>query len=143
MSIVGRLLMMILAYLLACVAASLVLTIGALAPQGDDLAALGVPPRALWAIVGVAASVIAAVAMLPALLVIALAEGLAWRSVLVYGAAGGVLALALAYGLDFAGFIGAPDAILARERELFAASGIAGGLVYWLLAGRNAGAWRR
>ena len=55
---------------------------------------------------------------------------------------GGALALALAYGLDFAGYVGAPDAVdVAREREVLAAAGIAGGLVYWLFAGRSAGSW--
>ena len=83
-----------------------------------------------------------AIAMLPALLVIALAEGFAWRSILVYAALGGVLALALGYGLDFGGYVGAPGSHLAREREVLAASGIAGGLVYWLIAGRRAGFWK-
>ena len=47
-----------------------------------------------------------------------------------------------AYGLDFGGYITAPDSDFNREREVFAASGIAGGLVYWLFAGRKAGAWK-
>ena len=80
--------------------------------------------------------------MLPALLVIALAEGFAWRSVLVYAVLGGVLALALSYGLDFAGYVGEPGSSLVREREVLAAAGIAGGLVYWLFAGRRAGSWK-
>jgi hypothetical protein len=33
--------------------------------------------------------------------------------------------------------------MLAREREVLAASGIAGGLVYWVFAGRKAGSWKR
>jgi hypothetical protein len=60
----------------------------------------------------------------------------------IYCVLGGLLALAGAYGLDFAGHIAVPDASLAHERELFAAAGIAGGLVYWLFAGRRAGAWK-
>jgi hypothetical protein len=55
---------------------------------------------------------------------------------------GGALALSLSYGLDFAGYVGDPDSLLAREREVLAASGIAGGFVYWLFAGRSAGAWK-
>ena len=53
-----------------------------------------------------------------------------------------MLALALSYGLDFGGYVGAPGSYLAREREVLAASGIAGGLVYWLIAGRRAGFWK-
>jgi len=142
MGILVRIMMVMLAYILACVAASLVLTIGTLTPEWDDLASLGLQSAALWSVVGVGAAIIAAIAMLPALLVIALAEAFASRSILVYGALGGVLALALTYGLDFAGYVGEPDSTLAREREVLAASGIAGGLVYWLFAGRKAGSWK-
>ena len=141
MAIIVRLFMVLIAYMLACIAASIVLTIGTLTPQWDQLAQ-GLPVAALWSLVGVGAAIIAAVAILPSLLVIALAEGFAWRSIVVYGALGGVLALALCYGIDFAGYVGGPDGILAHEREVLAASGIAGGLVYWLFAGRKAGLWK-
>jgi hypothetical protein len=43
--------------------------------------------------------------------------------------------------LDMPG-IAQPDAFIANERQLLAASGIAGGLVYWLFAGRSAGSWK-
>jgi hypothetical protein len=142
MTIIVRLFVVFFAYLLGCIAAALVLTLGTLGPQWDQLAALGLSPAALWAVVGVGAAVIAAIAMLPSLLVIALAEGLAWRSIVIYGAVGGILALALCYGIDFARYLGGPDRALARPREVLAASGIAGGLVYWAFAGRKAGSWK-
>jgi hypothetical protein len=142
MRIIGRVLGVILAYWLACIAASLVLTIGTLNPVWDDLKSFDLQSVVIWSVVGVGAAVIAAIAVLPALLVIALAEGLALRSILVYAALGGALALALSYGLDFAGYIGPPDGHLAHEREVLAASGIAAGLVYWLFAGRKAGSWK-
>jgi len=141
MRIIGRILGMIVAYWLACIAASLVLTIGALMPVWDDLKSFDLQSVVLWSVIGVGAAIIGAVAMLPALLVIALAEGLALRSILVYAVLGGALALAMSYGLDFAGYIGTPDSHLARGHEVLAASGIAGGLVYWLFAGRKAGSW--
>lgn len=142
LGIIVRILMMLLAYCLACIAASLVLTIGTLTPEWDDLTALGLQSVAVWSVVGLGAAVIGTIATLPALLIIALAEGFAWRSIVVYAALGGVLALALSYGLDFAGYVGEPGSYLAREREVLAASGIAGGLVYWLVAGRKAGSWK-
>ncbi len=141
MAVIVRLSMLTLAYALACLAASIVLTIGTLTPYWHDWASLGLPSAALWAVIGVGAAVIAGVALLPALLVIALAEGFRWRSAVLYGALGGVLALALCYGIDFTGYVGAPGAAFGREREVLAASGIAGGLVYWLFAGRKAGSW--
>jgi hypothetical protein len=141
MGIIVRILGMIVGYWLACIAASLVLTIGTLTPVSDDLKSFDLHSVVLWSVVGIGAAIIGAIAMLPALLLIALAEGFAWRSILVYAALGGVLALVLSYGLDFAGYVGAPNSYLAREREVLAASGIAGGLVYWLFAGRRAGSW--
>jgi hypothetical protein len=142
MAVLVRIMMMVLAYILACIAASIILTIGTLTPAWDDLAASGMSSVAVWAIVMVSATAIGAIAMMPALLVIALAEGFAWRSSLVYAALGGVLALSLSYGLDFAGYVGDPSSTLAREREVLAAAGIAGGFVYWLFAGRKAGSWK-
>ena len=141
MAVIGRLLLMMFAYALACVAASFVFTMGALNPHWDDFAAAGLPPAAIWAIVAVGTPIIGAVAALPTALVVAIAEGFAWRSVILYAALGGALALALSYGLDMPG-IAQPDTYIANERQPLAASGIAGGFVYWLFAGRSAGSWK-
>jgi hypothetical protein len=142
MGVLVRIFVMIVGYFLACVAASIILTIGTLTPEWDDLTAAGFQSGAMWVVILVGATAIAAIAMVPSLLVIALAEGFGWRSILIYGALGGVLALSLSYGLDFAGYVGDPDSFLAREREVLAAAGISGGFVYWLFAGRRAGVWK-
>jgi hypothetical protein len=141
MSVVARLFVMFLAYVLACVAASAVFTLGTLTPHWDDLAASGLPQAAIWAIVVIGAPIIGVVAALPTALVVAIAEGFAWRSVILYAALGGALALALSYGFDWSGDVVHPENYFVHDREVLAASGIAGGLVYWLFAGRNAGAW--
>jgi hypothetical protein len=140
MAIIVRLFALWIGYLLACTAAALVFTLGTLSAADNELVSQ-IPSVALWWLVGVEAAVMAALAALPALLIIALAEGFAWRSVILYGVLGGVLALALGYGIDFAGYLGRSDGIVAHQREILAAAGIAGGLTYWLVAGRNAGAW--
>jgi hypothetical protein len=142
MAVLVRIAMIVLGYVLACIAASLILTVGTLTPEWDDLTALGLQSVAVWAVVMVGAAVIGGIAMMPALLVIALTEGFSWRSSLIYAALGGVLALSLSYGLDFAGYSGDPENPLVREREVLAAAGIAGGFVYWLFAGRKAGSWK-
>jgi len=153
MIVLYRVMMMIVAYILACIAASLVLTLGMLTPEWNDLAnsfgphSADLQSVAVWSVTAIGAVIIFAFAMLPALLVIALTEGFALRSVVVYGVIGGALALAMAYGLnsygfDFAGYAGAPGGDFARQREVIAAAGIAGGLVYWLFAGRKAGVWK-
>jgi hypothetical protein len=142
MAIISRLFVVVIGYLLACIAASIVLTVGTLTPHWDQMVPEGMPAVAIWAVVGLGAAIIGATALLPALLLIALTEGFAWRSIVLYGVLGGVLALALTYGIDFAGYVRGPDSMLAHEREVLAASGIAGGLVYWLFAGRKAGSWK-
>ena len=80
---------MILAYVLACIAASVVLTIGTLTPQWNQIAPQGMPSIALWSVIGVGTAVIGVVAMLPSFLVIALAEGFAWRSIMSAASGGG------------------------------------------------------
>ncbi len=151
MVVLYRIMMMVAGYSAACVAASLVLTIGTLAPQWSNLGPTGASPDlqsvAVWSVSAVGAAVLLAIAILPKLLVIAIAEGLALRSAIVYGVIGGALALAAAYGLnsygfEFAGTAGPVGPDFAREREVIAAAGIAGGLVYWLFAGRKAGSWK-
>jgi hypothetical protein len=141
MSAVVRFVMMVFAYLLACVAASIILTVGMLAPDWNDLSAAGVQAAAFAPVVAIGAAVIAGIAMLPSLVIVVLAEGFAWRSSLVYAALGGALALSLGYGLDFAGYAGDPGRYFIHDREVFAGAGIAGGFVYWLFAGRRAGSW--
>jgi hypothetical protein len=142
MSVVARLLVMFFAYVLACIAASVVFTVGMLRPHWNDLASSDLPPGAIWAIVAVGTQIIGVVAALPTALVVAIAEGFAWRSVIFYATLGGALALALSYGFNLPGDIGQPDTYFAHERHVLAASGIAGGLVYWLFAGRSAGSWK-
>jgi len=142
MGVIVRFFVVLLAYWLACIAASLVLTIGTLTPDWDYWASVGLHSQGVWWIVGIGATVIGVIAMLPTLIVIVLAEGFALRSIVLYAALGGALALALFYGLDFAGYVGTPDSFMARERQVLAAAGIAGGLVYWLFAGRTAGSWK-
>jgi len=142
MAIIVRLFMVLIAYVLACIAAAVVLTIGTLTPQWDQIAPNGIPTLVLWSAVGLSTAVIGVAAILPWFLIVALAEGFAWRSIIFYGVLGGVLALALAYGIDFSGSLLGPDNIVANEREVIAASGIAGGLVYWAFAGRKAGLWK-
>ncbi len=146
-----RIIMMLVGYIWACIAASLVLTLGTLEPDWNDLDALShslgnqssdVPTIALWSVIGIGAAIIFAIGFFPTLLAIVLTEGFKLRSIVIYAVIGGALSLAAAYGLDFGGYVTAPNADMMHEREVFAAAGIAGGLVYWLFAGRRAGVWK-
>jgi hypothetical protein len=142
MVVLVRIVVVFFAYIAGCVAASIILTVGTLTPVWDEFVSSGMSTLVVWSAVGVLSAIVAGVAFMPALLIVALTEGFAWRSSILYAALGGVLALALSYGFDFAGYVGEPGSPLAREREVFAAAGIAGGFVYWLFAGRKAGAWK-
>jgi hypothetical protein len=142
MSIVARLLVMFLAYALACVAAAAVFTFGMLALDWDNLSSVGLPAPAGLVIVVLVAAIIGVIAALPAALIVVIAEAFGWRSVLFYAALGGALALILSFGLEAPKKIDQSDPFLLRELQLLAASGIAGGLVYWLFAGRRAGSWK-
>jgi hypothetical protein len=137
-----RLVVLFAAYLLACIAASAIITVGTFTPDWD-LSAFGGQTFMLSSIIAIGGGVIAGIALLPALILIALGEGFAVRSGIVYALLGAALALALGYGIDFSGYAGvSADGSLPRGRELLAAAGIAGGFVYWLFAGRRAGAWK-
>ncbi len=148
MTVLFRIMMMFIGYVWACVAASLVLALGTLTPQWNAFfASFGLQSpqaqsAAMWTVVGLGALAIFAIGLLPTLLIIVITEGFALRSVVIYGVIGGALALTMAYGLNFGDIIAAADSGASREREVFAASGIAGGLVYWLFAGRRAGSWK-
>jgi hypothetical protein len=142
MAIVARIVVMMIGYCLACIAASTVLTIGALTPVWGDLKSLGLQSAAFWSVALLGAAIVAIVATPPALLAIVLAEGFGWRSSVVYAVLGGMVALSLGYGLDLSGYAAQSGSSLMREREVIAAAGIAGGFVYWLFCGRRAGAWK-
>ena len=146
MSIVARILMIFFSYVLACLAGAALVTFGILALDWNSLSQAGLLSAAVIIIIIVAATVMGVVGALPTALIVVIAEAFAWRSVLFYAAAGGALALALSYGFGLPDRsiddIVQPAVYLAQERQLLAASGIAGGLVYWLFAGRRAGSWK-
>ena len=134
--LIGRLLWVFAALTVATAVAALVFTFGILRDDVDAFDTLAGPSGA--AVLALTTVVILGYVLLPAALVIALAEGYRLRSALFYACIG--LAAALLFGSSSRGELGslAPD----RETEMLAASGIAAGLAYWLLAGRRAGAWR-
>jgi hypothetical protein len=136
-------------YLAACLAASLVFSVVLAAKYSDSIgkgAGLLIGGTVLIAIYA------AILALLPGLLGIIHAERTGVTSILYY-AVGGALTGIVAYGL-FAllliwsagtakGFVsGDPAQFLLSWIVLFGAPGLAGGLVYWLVAGRKTGQGR-
>ncbi len=121
------------AFVAACVGASMVFLVSAgvhpavAEPGGDFVAKL--------IVVGmIGAMFVGAVAGIPALVVIILAEAFGWRSL--------ILHLVVGAGIGFAVFfsgIGNPEG---SDLTAFGGAGAVAGFVYWLIAGRGAGAGR-
>lgn len=78
-------------------------------------------------------------AIAPAVFFGLLTEAFSWRSIFVHVVAGGMLGF---YLLIATGRYG--DAKIPPQSDLILvlAAGFAAGIVYWLIAGRNAGSWR-
>ncbi len=83
---------------------------------------------------GIAGLIVAAFIAVPSFVVILIAELFGWRSVFLYLAAGAVIGLSGSI-LPFDELL--PEADV--DITMLAAAGLAGGFVYWLIAGRSAG----
>jgi phosphotransferase system glucose/maltose/N-acetylglucosamine-specific IIC component len=144
MSLFGRIIVIFFALMVAIVAAGIALAIGIVAP---DWAGADSDPfeRVSFFIVSFfATSFVGAVAFLPAMVVIVIAEAARLRNFLYYGVGGALVALASYYGSDISVRLENTTDVtpVGNALQLAAAAGIIGGLVYWLIAGRNAGRWR-
>ena len=139
MAVFVRALIVIFAFLVAAFAAAMVITLGMLI-EWEGLV-LADNPFGAWAVFGLYSFFLSGMGLLPAFIIIVLAESFAVRSVLFYAIAGGLGLVALYYGV---GFPDQPGSVpMRRELEIMAAAGIAAGFVYWAIAGRKAGAWRK
>jgi homospermidine synthase len=77
-------------------------------------------------------------------LAIVIGEAARLRNFLYYGVGGAVVGLASYYGTNISVRLENTTDVapVTNALQLAAAAGIVGGLVYWLIAGRNAGRWR-
>ena len=146
MFLLGRIFLIIFAVIVASIAAGIAIAIGLLGPQWHTAGDPG--DRFLfWGIAFVGSVFTGAITILPLAICIAIAETFKIRSLLINTLAGAVLLLAgyyssgLARPSDEESIDAAPPPI-SHETEIAAASGAVFGLVYWLIAGRNAGRWR-
>jgi hypothetical protein len=147
MSLLGRIIVIIFALIVASLAAAAAV---ALAVLGHDGHVFGGGPGghvAFVLVTFVGTTVIGAVGLLPLAILIAIAEAAKIRALLAYAIAGAVLLLA---GYHMSGLapppyeesIDYPPPPISRASEIAAASGAVFGFAYWALAGRNAGRWR-
>ena len=144
MALIGRLLVIFLAFLAACLAAGIIVVSALLFPDFSELGTGPVDEGALDVVLGFGFIIVSGFALVPAMLIAAITEAFHIRKVLTYAIGGGLVGLACYLGLvpfdtDTMRFEG----IVRRQLEIMTGAGIVAGLVYWLIAGRNAGAWRK
>jgi hypothetical protein len=142
MALIGRLFVILFAFLASCLVAGMIVVGAVLFPEFTDLG-IGQLDPAVNVIIGIGFIFISGFALLPAMLVAAITEAFYIRSVLVYAVGGAVVGAACYLGLvPFDSETMRFDGIIRRHLEIMTGAGIVAGLVYWMIAGRNAGAWR-
>jgi hypothetical protein len=141
-ALIARIFVVLFAFMVACVAAAIVIALGLLPPEFDELTVMPGAHAGFGLAVAFSAVLISDYALIPAMLFIAIAEGFPLRSFLLYAGFSAIFAFVLASGANFRLDDSPGLHWIGHEQEVFAAAGIAAGLVYWALAGRKAGAWR-
>jgi hypothetical protein len=144
MPLLGRIVVIFFALIVASMAAGIALAIGIMVPDWPAMDTDPVERVQFFVVSFFATSFVGAVAMAPAVLLIVLAEALRMRSVIYYGVAGALVGLASYFGSDISVRLENTTDVtpVGHALQLAAAAGIIGGVVYWLIAGRRAGAWR-
>jgi hypothetical protein len=143
MALIGRLFAIVFAFLAACLVAGMIVVTAILFPEFSDLGSGPIDQGALNVVIGFGFVFASGFALLPALLIALITEAFSIRSVLAYAIGGGVVGMACYLGLvPFDPETLTFDGIVRRHLEIMTGAGIVGGLVYWMIAGRNAGAWR-
>src|SRR6478672_6568203 len=143
MTLIGRLFVILFAFLAASLVAGMIVVVAVLFPEFSDIGSGPVDPAALNIVLGFGFIFVSGFALLPAMIVVAITEAFYIRSVPAYAVGGGLVGLACYLGLvPFDTATLRFDGIVRRHLEIMTGAGIVAGLVYWLIAGRNAGAWR-
>jgi hypothetical protein len=144
MTLVGRLFVILFGFFAACLVAGMIVVAAVLFPEFSDLGSGPIDPTVLNVVLGFGFIFVSGFALLPALLVVAITEAFYIRSVLAYAVGGGLVGLACYLGLvPFDPATLRFEGVVRRHLEIMTGAGIVAGLVYWMIAGRNAGAWRR
>src|SRR4051794_9323865 len=143
MSLIGRLFVILFAFLFACLAAGMIIVGAVLYPEISDLGTGPIDQSAINVVLGFGFIFLSGFALLPALIVVLITEAFYIRSILAYAIGGAVVGAACYLGLvpfdtDTMRF----DGVVRRHLEIMTGAGIVAGLIYWMIAGRSAGAWR-
>ncbi|WFU17075.1 hypothetical protein [Bradyrhizobium sp. CB3481] len=139
MSLIGRIFVILFAFLAACFVAGMIVVGAVLYPEISDLGGGPIDQGAVNVLLGFGFIFLSGFALLPALVVVLITEAFYIRSVLAYAIVGAACYLGLIpFDTETLQF----DGIIRRHLEIMTGAGIVAGLVYWMIAGRTAGAWR-
>lgn len=143
MALIGRLFVILFAFLAASLVAGMIVVGAIMFPEFSDLGAGPVDPGALDILIGFGFIFVSGFALVPAMIVVAITEAFYIRGALTYAVGGGIVGLACYLGLvPFDPETLRFEGIVRRHLEIMTGAGIVAGVVYWMIAGRNAGAWR-
>jgi len=143
MTLIGRLFVILFAFFAACLVAGVVVVGAIMFPEFSDLGAGPVDPGVLNIVLGFGFIFVSGFALVPAMIVVLITEAFYIRSALAYAVGGGLVGLACYLGLvPFDPGQLRFEGIVRRHLEIMTGAGILAGMVYWMIAGRNAGAWR-
>jgi len=143
MALIGRLFVVFFAFLAACFSAGMIVVGAVLYPEFSDLGGGPIDQGAIDVLLGFGFIFLSGFALLPALVVVLITEAFYIRSVLVYAVGGAIVGAACYLGLvPFDTETLQFDGIVRRHLEIMTGAGIVAGLIYWMIAGRTAGAWR-
>lgn len=142
MAVIGRLFAIFVGFLAACFVAGAVVLYAIFFPEMSDVT-LDVDQNAINVVLGFGFILVSGFALLPALIVALVTEAFSIRHILAYAVAGGIAGLCCYLGfIPFDTVNMTFNGIVRRHLEVMVGAGILGGVVYWLIAGRNAGGWR-
>jgi hypothetical protein len=143
MALIGRLFVILFGFLAACFVAGMIVVVAIMFPEFSDLGAGPVDPGVLNVILGFGFIFVSGFALVPAMVVVAITEAFYIRGALTYAVGGGLVGLACYLGLvPFDAEQLRFEGIVRRHLEIMTGAGIVAGVVYWMIAGRNSGAWR-
>jgi hypothetical protein len=141
---ITRFFVILFSLIFALLAAGIALAIGVMAPELVIMSADPVEKFAFFAIAFFATSFVGATAFVPAAILIAIGETFDIRSIFYYALGGALIAAIAWYMADISVQLENTTDLspIRYGLQLVVASGIIGGFVYWLLAGRKAGRWK-
>ena len=143
MALIGRLVVILIGFLASCLVGGMVVVGALLFPEFSDLGAGPVDEGTIDILLGFGFIFISGFALVPALVIVAITEAFYIRSALAYAVCGGLVGLACYLGLvPFHPETLQFEGIVRWHLEIMTGAGIVAGVVYWMIAGRTAGAWR-